>query len=255
MRRSEGARSDSVRTAVRTLDLLEAIAKAGKPLSLTEIAERIEAPISSCHALVRTLQARGYLYVLEERKRIYPTKRLLQIAESIAQHDPLLEILAPTLRALRDETGETVILGKRHGLAVVYLDVVEGTHTVRYTAQPGDTKPLHSSAIGKAMLGQVPPERLPELIGRLDLEKVTGATITDPARLIADIDEGRMSGFFTTRGENVEDVLATAVARRINGEEIAIAIAGPTDRMTRNLERYRRQLAEAADGLTETEQL
>jgi IclR family acetate operon transcriptional repressor len=62
--------------------LFEAFADAGGPLSLTEISQRISVPISSCHSIVRTLQIRGYVYVIEERKRIYPTKRLLGIAQS-----------------------------------------------------------------------------------------------------------------------------------------------------------------------------
>jgi hypothetical protein len=33
--------------------------------------------MSSCHALVRTLQFRGFVHILDERKRVYPTKRLL----------------------------------------------------------------------------------------------------------------------------------------------------------------------------------
>ena len=84
------AGQDAVKTAARTLDLLEAFAKARGPLSLTEIAQRINTPISSCHSLVRTLQARGYVYVLDNRKRVYPTKRLLAVANAIARHDPLL---------------------------------------------------------------------------------------------------------------------------------------------------------------------
>ena len=78
------AGQDAVKTAARTLDLLEAFAKARGPLSLTEIAQRINTPISSCHSLVRTLQARGYVYVLDSRKRVYPTKRLLAVAGAIA---------------------------------------------------------------------------------------------------------------------------------------------------------------------------
>jgi len=39
-----------------------------------------------------------------------------------------------------------VIFGKRVEDRAVYLDVLEGPHTVRYAARIGDFKPLHSSA-------------------------------------------------------------------------------------------------------------
>ena len=36
---------------------------------------------------------------------------------------------------------------------MIYLQVLESPHPIRYSARPGDLKQLHSSAIGKAMLG------------------------------------------------------------------------------------------------------
>ena len=245
----EHARPESVKTAARTLQLFESFAEAQMPLSLTELAKRIDTPISSCHALVRTLQSLGYVYVLERRKRVFPTKRLLQVAEAIAAHDPLLETVTPVLLDLRDALGETVILGKRQGDGVVYLEVIEGTHTVRYAARPGDAKPLHSSAIGKAMLGEVAAECLDGLLDRLSLCAVTGRTITDRARLREDIALGQDRGYFITRGENVDDVVAIAIAREVYGEALGLAIAGPTGRMTRNLEQYREALCRHGDRL------
>ncbi len=243
-------RSESVKTAVRTLQLFEAFAEDQTPLPLTDLAKRLDAPVSSCHALVKTLQNMGYLYVLEQRKRVYPTKRLLQIADAIASHDPLLENAAPILEDLRDTLGETVILGKRQGDGVVYLEIVEGTHTVRYAARPGDAKPLHSSAIGKAMLGETPAASLPELLDHITLEAVTSGTITSREQLLDDIRNGQRRGYFVTRGENVEDVMAIAIARHVFGETLGMAIAGPMDRMTRHYERYCDALMRHGDRLS-----
>jgi IclR family acetate operon transcriptional repressor len=243
-------KSDSVKTAARTLDLFEVFAQAQAPLSLTDLSQRLHAPISSCHALVRTLQSRGYLYVLEKRKRVYPTKRMLQVVEAIAGHDPLLEAVAPVLERLRDRLGETVILGNRQEDSVIYLEVVEGTHTVRYAARPGDAKPLHSSAIGKAMLSGLKPDHLRGLLERLPLTRVTANTITDIDTLLDDIEQGRRNGYFITRGENVEDVSAIAIRREINGEPFGVAIAGPSGRLSRNFDAYCRELIEQGDVLS-----
>jgi len=246
---SGSARNDSVKTAARTLQVFEAFAESRQPLTLSELARRIDMPVSSSHALLRTLQNLGYVYVLEQRKWVYPTKRLLQIAQAIAIHDPLLETLAPMLAQLRDALGETVILGKRQGQTVVYLEVIEGTHTVRYAARPGDTKPLHSSAIGKAMLGELSDERLEALLKRLSLPAVTANTITDSATLLAEINAARARGWYLTRGENVDEVMAIAIGREVCGEVVGLAIAGPAGRMSRELERYAQALRAHADRL------
>ncbi len=247
---AERGKPESVKTAARTLSLFEAFADDQTPLPLSNLAKRIDTPVSSCHALIKTLQALGYVYVLEQKKRVYPTKRLLQVAQAIATHDPLLESVSPVLHELRDELGETVILGKRQGDAVVYLDVIEGTHTVRYAARPGDAKPLHSSAIGKAMLGQETDQTLQALLEQLPLTPATGRTLTDRHQLMDDIVESSRRGYFITRGENVDDVMAIAIARQVYGETLGVAIAGPMERMSRQLEHYLATLIRHGDRLT-----
>jgi DNA-binding IclR family transcriptional regulator len=225
------AKIDPVKTAARTLDVFEVFAAAQGPLTLTELAARLGSPISSCHALVRTLQTRGYVYVLDERKRVYPTKRLLTVAQQIAANDPVLERIGPVLAALQQTTGETVILGKRQGQAVTYLDVLEGRHTIRYAADAGDTKPLHSSAIGKAMLGSLAVDELSKMLKKLALPAITPSTITTRAALALEIEVGRGRGWFLTRGENVPDVMALSIARSVCGEWYGVAIAGPLGRL------------------------
>lgn len=235
---SQMGTQDRVKAASRTLDLFEAFAAAGGPLSLTEISQRISVPISSCHSLVRTLQIRGYVYILEERKRIYPTKRLLGMAQAIGRYDTALEQLAPIVTALSKATGETVIVGKMQGDIVIYLDVVPGSHTVRYTASPGDTFPTHSSALGKSTLGLLSNEALDKAIARMKFTKLTAATITDPKMFRQDILAGRERGYFLSRNETVTDVMGISVAHRIGGEPYAIGVAGPLMRLEDNFESY-----------------
>jgi DNA-binding IclR family transcriptional regulator len=228
--------NEGVKTAVRTVNLFEAFARRKGPMTLTQISESLSAPISSCHGLVRTLSAMGYLYTSEQTRAIYPTKRLLEIATVISAHDPVLESMVPILEALRDETNETVLLGRRQGEAILYLDVYEGGQTVRYSAGAGDIKPLHSSAIGKAFLGRLSSgERLAQ-IARLPLDLHTPKTITARETLEADLIEGIAKGYFITRGENVVDVMGLATTAEVYGDVFGIGIAAPLARMENDVE-------------------
>ena len=94
---------DGVKTALRTLDVFEAFRTAKTPLSLTELARVIGSPVSSCSALIQTLKGEGYLYHPGNGRKLYPTRRLLEQAQEIARHDPLIQRLLPALAALRDE--------------------------------------------------------------------------------------------------------------------------------------------------------
>lgn len=223
--------SDSVKMAERTLNIFEAFAEVREPLSLTQLARHVDSPISSCHGLLRTLKARGYIYFLQNHRRYYPTRRLLNIGQSISKHDPLLAKLDPLMRILRDKTQETVILGQREGDQVIYLHVLESSQNIRYAASPGDYKPLHSSALGKALLGVMDDEALGAYLSSRKLKQVQPTTITEPPQLIADINRARKRGYFMTRGENAPEVSAIAQTFTLDGESLGACVAGPSQRI------------------------
>ncbi|MFJ1260231.1 IclR family transcriptional regulator [Cupriavidus sp. CuC1] len=158
-------------TAVeRVIDILEAFQASQRPLSL---AEAIDIAKSTCHAIVSTLMARGYLYSLTRPRALYPTRHIYDVARDIIEKDPFVERATPVLERLRDATRETVILGKRQGESVIYLQVIEGVHAIRYTAKPGEFKPLHSSSIGKAILGGLKEQELRGWLADRDLPAIT----------------------------------------------------------------------------------
>src|SRR5262249_4318803 len=118
-------------------------------------------------------------------------------------------------------------------------------------SQAGALKPLHSSSIGKALLGALDSAERAELVKQLPLERVTEATITDRNTLLADIDRGRKQGYFITAGENVADVMAIATTVRLGSEVYGIAVAGPIHRMERVLTDQASALAAACATITE----
>src|SRR5260370_27598437 len=179
-----------VGVAVGAREVFETFKEQKRPLSLSEIADEINAPISTCHEIVRTLRDRGYLYLVNSRS-FYPTGRIVACARAIAANDPIVHRLAPALERLRDATGETVILGKLQSDHVVYLAIEEGRQTIRYGAKIGDSKPLHSSSIGKATLAQLDEKARVALLSKLELPPGTPNTITARDVLETDLEEGR----------------------------------------------------------------
>lgn len=219
-------------TAVdRVMAIFEAFGTMGRPMSLTELAERIGAPKSSVHAIVATLIQRGYLFSFSRPRALYPTRRLYDAAAELLKHDPLLARTTPLLQRLRDTSTETVILGKRQGDAVIYLQVFEGLNAIRYSARPGEFKPLHSSAMGKALLGSLPAAELRATLQTLERPAVTAATIVDAEALAADIAASRRRGYSLTRGENVTDVWALATTITLGAETLGVTLAGPRHRI------------------------
>ena len=238
---------DAVKTAKRTLDIFEAFAAAQEPLTLSDLARQIQSPISSCHGVIRTLKARGYVYLLDKR-RYYPTRKLLDLGSRISPHDPVIERLLPHLEALRKRTDETVMIGKREGDEILYVVTIESMQTIRYTLHAGDRRPLHASAVGKALLGQLSDERLIEELRRVKMKRFTEATLNAEG-LLADLRKSRRRGFFVTRGEFDAGGMGIARAFAVEAETFAVGVAGPMARLKDKLEAVGRLVQETATAM------
>ncbi len=237
-----------VKSASRTLHVFEAFAEAGSLLSLAELSRAMSIPRSSCLALLRTLVSRGYLYRIGTNG-YYPTRKLQSMAEVIARCDPLVDRVLPIMTSLRDQTKETVILGKRKEEGVICVVVVESEQTIRYSARPGDFKPLHSSASGKVLLAALGEEERHSLLKRLQLVLITPRTIASLRALEDDLSVGSARGWQYVEGENVPHVISIAAPVNLNGEIYALSVTGPIHRMKDELDRHGRALLEACRGL------
>lgn len=238
-----------MKSAERTLDLFEAFAAAKKSLSLSELARLMAMPVSTCFGLVRTLEARGYIYAIKPRSGFYPTKRLLDMARVIADHDPLLERVEPILKELRDKTGETITLAKRQGHRIIYLDVFESPQLIRYSAQVGEFRSLYTSSAGKAILGSLDEAERGELLAGVKLKRYTSTSNTTARELAADIAKSGARGWYANMGEVVEDLMAVAIPVRLNDDLYGVSIIGPIHRMQPELEKCLKALKQAGKAL------
>jgi DNA-binding IclR family transcriptional regulator len=229
----------------RAFAILEMFERERRSLSLKELSEYCGIPSSTCHTLVHTLLKRSYLYQTGRRKDLYPTRKIYDLGATIVAHDPVLQRLLPMLEGLREKTQETVILGKRHKDSVIYLEILESPQTIRYSSRVGEIKPLHSTCIGKVMLASMTPDEIRGWIGEHNPERITGTTMTDLGRLLDDLEQGKKLGYFSTHGENVQDVTAIAIPLNLNNELFGIAVAGPSHRIDANFNEIARALLDA----------
>lgn len=220
-----------VKSALRVLAIFEFFAATGKPTTLTELSEQLELPKSSCFALMETLRREGYVYSLGKRNGYFPTSRLRVLGEGILRGDPVLVLAQPHLQSLRDATGETVMFGKLDGTEVLYLDVKEGVHAVRFAADIGQRKMIHSSASGRALLGLIPPDDRRKFIARLERPMISPRTLVAVEDLNHAVEQGIAIGWHVAIGENRPEITSIAAALRMNGEGYFFCVGGPTQRL------------------------
>jgi DNA-binding IclR family transcriptional regulator len=222
------------RATDRVIDILELTAANRDGVTLKDLALGVETPKSSLLPLLRTLAARGYL---EQGRggayRLGP--RAVELAARSSGRRELLETARPALDALRRKTGESAFLTTLadDAAAVVFIEVVETDHLIRYTVNVGQRSPLHASANGKAILAVLPASERESALRALSLKRYTERTITTVPALRAALDEIRAQGVAISIDEIVRGAsgVAAPVYDRDGRVAGACAVGGPTDRI------------------------
>jgi DNA-binding IclR family transcriptional regulator len=210
------------RTVTRVTTILEAAAGAHDGLKLADLSVLLDAPKSSVHGLVKGLLATGYL---QERDGGYS----LGPAVSLLPQPSRPSVLAQahrSLESLEAHSHETATLSSLVGGSVVYIDIVEATQSIRYSAPLRVRRPLYPTSSGKCFLAHMPAARRDTY-----LDDTFGDQL-ERQRVIAELDAVRRDGIAYNRGETVPDVFAVASPVLVNGRAIAcLSVAGPVQRM------------------------
>ncbi len=230
----------------RTLDFIELFATERRPLSLSDISRLLEIPFSSCHDVLKALQARGYLYEIGPRAGFYPTVRLLELARVISEHDPILLRADLLLRKVRTTIDESVSLAKAGDETARYLIVLAPSHPLRFIVEVGTAvRSLHATSAGKAYLGTLTPAKFEAFLKQAKLAPMTANTIRSKAALRADIEASKKRGYFLNQEESFEDATTVSSFFRWNGAAYIVTIAGPSSRMKPKLEQAAKLVVDA----------
>jgi IclR family transcriptional regulator, acetate operon repressor len=221
--------SGGVQSIERAFDLLEMLADAGGALGLSELAAASGLPLPTVHRLMRTLVNRGYVH--QEASRRYTLgSRLIRLGETSSRM--LGTWLRPFLAQMVRLTGETANLAMLDGDEVVYIAQVPSPHQMRMFTEPGRRVRPHCTAVGKALLAQLPRGEARALLERGGMPAVTPATITDPDLLLAHLEVICKQGYAVDEGEQEIGVRCFAVAIPGAPAALAISTSGPPARMT-----------------------
>ncbi|GAA4779691.1 IclR family transcriptional regulator [Citricoccus nitrophenolicus] len=187
-----GGNRDAGRTVThKLLSVLTAFEKERRPLALTEIAALADVPISTVHRLVGELTEWGFISRTPSG-RYQLGLRMWEMAQNVGRQ--LRETVRPLVQDLYSLTGETSQLAVRDGNEALYIDRVYGTKRVPKASRVGGRLPLHATAVGKVLLAYEEPWVLNAYLN-LTLQSPTPRTISQPARLAAEIAQVRERGY------------------------------------------------------------
>jgi DNA-binding IclR family transcriptional regulator len=222
-------------TLSRGIRILETLADAREPLSIDEIARRLDLHRSVAYRLLRTLEDHG-LVTRDTAGRIQLGARMAALAAGVA-HDLQAEAL-PELTTVANELGTTCFLVVLDHDECVTLVSVEPRHAVASVAQrPGTRHPVTVGAPGKAILSVLPRGEWPGDVA---------------AHLRDEVSDAAARGFATSHDEVIPSLRSVSVPLVVRGRRpsaIAVVYVASAHEPTEIAARLKRSAAVIRDAL------
>ena len=191
----------------KALDLIEAVARADRPLRLSELGEEVGLHRATAYRVLVDLVRRGW--VLRAGDHYLPGTAVLQLSRRAAANS-LVALSRPVLEALCDRTGMMVNLQVLETDRSRVIDVVRPPRLEMITDLMGEALPVHRFAGPLALVALLDPvERDPYL----RLAEEAGHPLSGVEGLLADLVQVERTGFALEHGRN--EKLIASVSRAV----------------------------------------
>jgi IclR family transcriptional regulator, KDG regulon repressor len=221
-------------------------------LAFSEIARGLPFSRTTIHRILYSLVKLGYLEKTEIGSCYCLTRKFHDLAGQGVHFRHLQSVSKPVMQTLLIRYAETVNLGSLDGGQVAYLDVAQSPSALRIAALPGDRNPVHSTALGKAILAFLPESRARAILGKHPLTRKTPRTITERAHWLERLSAVRDQRVALDMEENLAGVTCVAAPIFDNTGRViaAFSISGPTGRMNAKLNAIKIDVRAAASTIT-----
>jgi DNA-binding IclR family transcriptional regulator len=192
----------------------------GRSLTVTEIAQTSDLPVSTTHRLVHELTAWGILLRGEDSR--YEIALPLQSCSCAGAQPSIAAVVAPVLEDFSAAMRTGVRLGVLDGLAVSYVEKAHGCQPLSSFSSAARL-PAHATALGKALLAFSAPATVEHVIQQ-GLRGYTPSTLTTAARLRHALKVTRLRGVAFAIGELAPDYSAVGAPVFGAGGEVIAAL-------------------------------
>lgn len=220
--------------SIKSLGTAFAVVEALKELQggrVTEIANHTGMSKSTVHKHLNTMVAHEYVVKEDEKYRL--GFRFLDIGGYVRSRFSGADIIKPKMQELAEKTDEVAQYMTEENGRTVVLYREEGRNGVPSQTRTGKRMYIHQTASGKAILSQLPRERVDAIVDKHGLPKATESTVTDRESLFEELDAIRERGISYSYGESTKGLYAVATPMSTPDDEVlgALVVSGPSHRM------------------------
>jgi DNA-binding IclR family transcriptional regulator len=219
----------------RALAALAALSNSASDCSLAELCPALGLHKSTAHRLMMVLEQHRLVVKNPETGRYRLGLRLYELGSRAIDGLDLRGRARPYLDRLQERFGETVFFCILDEGQVFYVDKVESQRSVRTACTVGSRAPAYCTAVGKAMLSELPDTEVAAIVRKSGLKAITANTITTLARLKNELRAVRSRGYAIDEEEKEEGLRCVGAVVHAHSRKLsaAMSISGPAFRMTK----------------------
>ncbi|MBV7393219.1 IclR family transcriptional regulator [Mameliella sediminis] len=217
----------------RLIQILEAIAAAGKPVSVNDLSGMTNVPRASIYRNIASLVDCGFVEESAEGGRYVLGMRFIRIALTGKSDAHVVNAVSSILAKLVSDLSETAFLARYRGGRVDLIHVeIPSDPAVSYIYPGLGPRPVHACSSAKAIAAFIAPEIRSELMDANPF-RFTERTIVKPELIARELDQVRRQGFAICDAEIDEGVSSIAVPIIVDrlGAIFSIGVVGPSHRI------------------------
>lgn len=212
------------RPTERVLDILELLSSnSAEGLTLTEIADLIQAPKSTIYPIIHTMSQRKFIYMDKNTSKYSIGISSYCVGVSYTNNMNVLEFIKLQMEHIVNCSGEICQLGILDKDKVLYIAKVDSDEPIRLISSVGKRLPAYCTALGKSLLCDKSKDELKNLYPN-GLKAYTENTITDFDELYNQLLKAKVD-MFTSEYSEINDYTSCIAAPLFKDSKIIAALS------------------------------
>lgn len=225
----------TVKSASRTLEVLELFAEERRPMRLHEVYTILEYPQSSATNLLKSMVITGYLNYNRVTRTYLPTMRVGALGRWLPGYIYSDQRYRWLVDELQRRTDETVGLSTQNDLFIQYILLKAPEHEFKIVPPLGTMRLLVDSAGGLSLMSRMKDSEIDKICRYSNYYQLAEGRRFDSEELMRDIRWARQTGYAILKNKPIKELSSISISleETLHGIPLAIGVGGLADRISK----------------------
>lgn len=221
---------NTIQSLAKGFRVLESFSAQEPQLTMAQVARAAGVDNATAFRFLNTLVDLGYVQRVPNTRLFELSTKVLNLGFNAIAHADLRTLARPVLRKLVGQTNEAASIGVLENAEIIYAERIQaGLTRLGVDIRIGSRVPVHSTAIGHAILSSLPESEQRAILDARPRQKLTEKTLVDIEALLARLQQVRQRGYALSDQETVSGLYVIA-APILDADGIplaALSVAAP----------------------------